>query len=622
MGNSEDHGPARSGLLPDGAVDGDLGDADPEWAQYVAWADREGAAGREPEPESWAADEWEPWDPERDDPDFAGSVPAGSVLSGPGRSLFAQDGAADVMAPSPFLAALTEQAVADVAALSDSELVGVLRASRRLVAREQYKQVLATAEFGRRRQAAFTGALARGVPAGCAAGGFPGEELAIELVVTRGEAGHLIDDAIDLTGRLPRTLAQMAAGLIDADRAGSIAYYTRSLNPAGAARADELLTREAPELRAEQLARKAAALEMKLNPEAVQARRERARRDGQRRPRPRGALARRTHQPGQPRPGVSAITTQVGNPMVKHPRLKACAERGCWSCKGGPGYEVGTATAPWSTDQQSCLLKPLQLSASTGVRQAGKGCVITGCVAVMVGQPVTDDRRRHVRVGPDICQHTPSVQLLIVSPSPGSGHSVPAQRPYVLVPDEKGLGTGQAVRGSIQGLFNLRNLPLQDSRQPACRGKRLMEQGVDDKRDAHVALTEFRPHGRHQVHHRDDGRTAHESRAHSRAGLLDDQGRPVPEHDHVPVHAVHAQPLLFNEVQGTAEIRQRRIPGVPLSQHVRGGDSSGEAARTDDLQGRVLVYPGDFHGIVLHPVPVHDPVEHRFPDRSRREPPD
>jgi hypothetical protein len=186
------------------------------------------------------------------------------------------------MAPRPFLAALTEQAVDDLAGLSDSELVGVLRASRRQVAREQYKQVMAAAEFGRRRQAAFTGALARGVPAGCAAGGFPGEELTAELVISRGEAGRLIDDAIDLTARLPRTLAGMGAGLIDAGRAGWIALYTRSLDPADTARADELLAEAAPGLRDEQLARKAAALEMKLNPEAVRARRERAKRDGQR----------------------------------------------------------------------------------------------------------------------------------------------------------------------------------------------------------------------------------------------------------------------------------------------------------------------------------------------------
>jgi hypothetical protein len=196
--------------------------------------------------------------------------------------LFAQDGVADALPPSPFLAALTEQAVSDVVGLSDAELAGVLRATRRQIAREQYKQVLAAAEFGRRRQAAFTGALAAGVPAGCAAGGFPGEELAIEMVTSRAEAGHLIDDAIDLTSRLPRTLDGMGAGLVDAGRAGWIAFYTRSLTPADAAMADEFLAGQAPDLRAEQLAGKAAALEKKLNPQAVKARRERAKRDGQR----------------------------------------------------------------------------------------------------------------------------------------------------------------------------------------------------------------------------------------------------------------------------------------------------------------------------------------------------
>jgi hypothetical protein len=263
-----------------------VGDADLEWAEYAAWVDREVAAGREPGSGTWATME-EPWGLEPEDSDFTGPVSAGPVSAGPAsagrvRPLFAEDGEADVLPPGPLLAALTEMAVSDVGSLSDNELVGVLRASRRQVAREQYKQVLAVAEFGRRRQAAFNDELRRGVPAGCAPGGFPGEELSIELAVSRAEAGHLIDDAIDLTTRLPRTLAGMAAGQIDADRAGWIAMYTRSLAPADAARADEVLAGEAPELRAEQVARKAAALEMKLNPEGVKARREHARRDGQR----------------------------------------------------------------------------------------------------------------------------------------------------------------------------------------------------------------------------------------------------------------------------------------------------------------------------------------------------
>src|SRR3984957_16445798 len=62
MSNPDDYGPARPGLLPDGARDAGLRDADRdaglrdadlEWAEYVAWLDRECAAGRDPEPESW-----------------------------------------------------------------------------------------------------------------------------------------------------------------------------------------------------------------------------------------------------------------------------------------------------------------------------------------------------------------------------------------------------------------------------------------------------------------------------------------------------------------------------------------------------------------------------------------
>lgn len=217
MEHHDIRGPLPSGPLPSECA----ADVDAEWAEYVAWLDREAAAGREPGP-MFESDpvlepggipgvvplgDTDPWTPEPSpawasyDPDLDPPQP---VAAGP--ALFAEDGVADLMAPSPFLAALTEQAVTRLASLSDSELVGVLRASRRQVAREHYKQALAAAEFGRRRQAAFDAALARGVPAGCAPGGFPGEELAAELVISRGEAGHLIDDGIDLTGRLPRTL--------------------------------------------------------------------------------------------------------------------------------------------------------------------------------------------------------------------------------------------------------------------------------------------------------------------------------------------------------------------------------------------------------------------------------
>ena len=244
-------------------------DPDPEWTEYVAWVDREIAAGRhqEPGPEIWDPGAWAPGDP----------APVAPV-----RPRFGQDDEADLLPPRPLLAGLTEEAVSDLGRLSDSELVGVLQATRRQVAREQYKQVLVTAEYARRRQAAFEDAARRGVPVGCRPGGFPGDELAMELVTTPADAGHRIDDAIDLTSRLPMTLAGMAAGVIDEARAGWIAMYTRSLSPKDAAHADEVLAAAAPDLRVDQLANRAARLEARLNPEAVKARKERARRCEQR----------------------------------------------------------------------------------------------------------------------------------------------------------------------------------------------------------------------------------------------------------------------------------------------------------------------------------------------------
>ena len=241
---------------------------DQEWAEYVAQVDRETAA----DDDDGDLEHWEPWD-----------EPAGPAESrDTWWARFGQGDEADALPPGQLLVGLTETAIRDLGRLSDDELVGVLQATRRQIAREQYKQVLAIAEFGRRRQATFEDAARRGLPVGCRPGGFPGEELAMELVTSRVDAGHRIDDAIDLTTRLPMTLAGMAAGMIDEPKAGWIAMYTRALTRADATRADEILAAAAPELRVDQVARKAAALEKKFAPEAVKARRERAKRNEQR----------------------------------------------------------------------------------------------------------------------------------------------------------------------------------------------------------------------------------------------------------------------------------------------------------------------------------------------------
>jgi hypothetical protein len=192
---------------------------------------------------------------------------------------FGQDKAADVLRPGPVLAVLTAQRVCDPASLTDDELIGALRAARRLANHAEYQQTVVIAEFARRRQAQFEEARAAGKPVGCREGEFPGEELAIELVETGAYASARIDTATELVIRLPRTLAGMADGSIDLTRAMTIAAHTAALADADAAYADGVLAAAAPAKRPDQLAKKAATLEMKLAPEAVAARKRLARRD-------------------------------------------------------------------------------------------------------------------------------------------------------------------------------------------------------------------------------------------------------------------------------------------------------------------------------------------------------
>jgi hypothetical protein len=201
-------------------------DLDPEWADYVAQVDREMAA----DDDDGDLEHWRPCD----------EPPSPAESQDSWWASFGQGNEPDALPPGELLVGLTETATRGLGRLSDDELVGVLQATRRQIAREQYKQVLVIAEFGRR-QATFEDAARRGLPVGCRPGGFPGEELAIELVTSRVDAGHRIDDAIDLTTRLPMTLAGLATGMIDEARAGWIAMYTRALTPADAARADEIL---------------------------------------------------------------------------------------------------------------------------------------------------------------------------------------------------------------------------------------------------------------------------------------------------------------------------------------------------------------------------------------------
>ena len=254
-------------------------DGDAEMAAYIADLD----AGRARIPEEW----------EVEGP--AATIGLGdaadvdlvelAALLGPdglGGEVFARDRSADAMRPGPVLAALTEQAAGDLGRLTDNQVLGAMSAARRLAARAAYLELTAVAEFTRRREAQFEDATARGVPRGCRDGEFPDAELGMELVTSPGAARDEMDLATDLETRLPRTWAALGAGLIDEYRARLIWRPTRHLTDADAARADEILAALAPGLRYDRLARKAVAVAMKLDPEAFQRGKDKARADRQR----------------------------------------------------------------------------------------------------------------------------------------------------------------------------------------------------------------------------------------------------------------------------------------------------------------------------------------------------
>jgi Domain of unknown function (DUF222) len=258
-------------------------DADAELARWVGDIE----AGRERIPEPWEAEgpaiSLSLGDASDIDPALLAAMCGPDGLGGQALSpAFGQNAAADALRPGPVLAALAKRAVSDIGDLSDDELTGAIQAAARLQNWSAWLQTVQVAEFARRRAAQLEDAKARRVPAGRRPGEFPADELAMELVVTGNYADMRIEHDLALTARLPQTLAGMANGLINGPRADVIAGYTASLSDTDAAYADQILAAVAPALRVDQLARKAAALEMKLNPDGVKARKDHARRTRQR----------------------------------------------------------------------------------------------------------------------------------------------------------------------------------------------------------------------------------------------------------------------------------------------------------------------------------------------------
>ena len=129
---------------------------------------------------------------------------------------FAAGGTGDQLAPGPVLAGLVDDLHADgLGKLSDDELIGVLRAARRLASWSASLELAAAGDLMRRRlkeEAAGQAGAAEHADA----------EVAAALTLTGRAAGRLLDLAMALR-RLPRTARALAAGAIDMPRAMAIA---------------------------------------------------------------------------------------------------------------------------------------------------------------------------------------------------------------------------------------------------------------------------------------------------------------------------------------------------------------------------------------------------------------
>jgi Domain of unknown function (DUF222) len=156
----------------------------------------------------------------------AGFLPRTSPA--PQGSGFAAGGLLDTCAPSASLAGMADAATRDgrLAGLSDDELIGVLRAWRRLESWSSAGTLAAAAELARRRPAGQTPPAGPGeVPAQLSE--FISDEIAAALTVSGPAASVLLDLALDLATRLPATARALRDGVIDYPRARLIAEATR-----------------------------------------------------------------------------------------------------------------------------------------------------------------------------------------------------------------------------------------------------------------------------------------------------------------------------------------------------------------------------------------------------------
>jgi hypothetical protein len=225
--------------------------------------------------------DWEPTDPDLD-PDAAQEPPEaeGREVLKSGRwdrargdgGGFAAGGVADHLPPGPVLAGFAADAwAAGLGGLSDDELIGVMRAARRLASWAAAMELAAIGDLWRRRMAEDQ---AGDAGAACHAG----DEIAAALTLTGRAADRVLDLAIALR-RLPLTSESLAAGDIDLPRAIVIADEVTGLDDEHVAAVEHAITGSAPGQTSGQLRAATRRAVMAADPSAARRRKERAQQD-------------------------------------------------------------------------------------------------------------------------------------------------------------------------------------------------------------------------------------------------------------------------------------------------------------------------------------------------------
>jgi Domain of unknown function (DUF222) len=178
---------------------------------------------------------------------------------------FAEDGRADTMTPGPLLAMVLGAVAGEdgegLAGLSDDQLIGFLSGTRRMESQMAWAKMAALAELASRPRRQD----------------FAADEVASAFNVTWLSAAGEIDYARSVKRRLPVTFAALGAGKLHPVHVKIIEEVTGILSDEDAAIADSELAEAAQSKTYTELRRAATRLVLKLDPEAVRKRKEKAR---------------------------------------------------------------------------------------------------------------------------------------------------------------------------------------------------------------------------------------------------------------------------------------------------------------------------------------------------------